>query len=99
MQEKLLQWAVDNITSLQLNVISSLLVLLREEGRPTLSKTVQTLLLTKRHQVVESISSLKEIESGYKYLGVANGLKKIISLKIFLENTIEILIHIDGLQI
>ena len=99
LQEKLRQWAVDNLSSLQLNVISSLLVILREEGHSTLPKTAQTLLQTKRHQVVESISSLKETESGYKYLGVAYGLKKIISSKIFLDDTIQILIHIDGLQI
>lgn len=49
--------------------------------------------------MVETITSLKETESYYKYLGVASGLKKIISPRIFSENTIEVLIHIDGLQI
>ncbi|CAD6216491.1 GSCOCG00011336001-RA-CDS [Cotesia congregata] len=98
-REKLRQWSLKNLNSLQLNVISELLVILREEGHPTLPKTAQALLQTKHHQVVETITSLKETDCDYKYLGVANGLKKMISSRVFLENTIEVLIHIDGMQI
>lgn len=99
LREKLRKWALNNRASLQSNTISELLVLLREEGHPTLPKTAQTLLQTKHHQIVESIPSLKETDSGYKYLGVAEGLRKMISPKIFLEDSIEVLIHIDGLQV
>ncbi|XP_074096472.1 uncharacterized protein LOC141525754 [Cotesia typhae] len=99
LQERLRQWALNNRANLQSNTISELLVLLREEGHPTLPKTAQTLLKTKPQQVVESIPSLKETDSDYKYLGVAEGLQKMILPKIFLEDTIEVLIHIDGIQV
>lgn len=38
LQEKLRQWALKNLANLQLNVISELLVLLRDEGHQTLPK-------------------------------------------------------------
>ncbi|XP_044587821.1 uncharacterized protein LOC123267321 [Cotesia glomerata] len=46
-QEKLRQWTLKNLNSLQLNVIAELLLLLREEGHPELPKTTQALLKTK----------------------------------------------------
>ncbi|XP_074105913.1 uncharacterized protein LOC141531799 isoform X2 [Cotesia typhae] len=98
-KKKLRQWALKNINSLQLNVISELLILLREEGHPTLPKTAQALLQTKHHHVSQSIVSLKGSNCDYKYLGIENGLKKIISPNIFVEHTIEIMVHIDGMQI
>lgn len=58
-QEKLRRWAVKNINSLQLNVISKLLVLLKDEGHPTLPKIAQSLLQTNHHKVNQSILSLK----------------------------------------
>ncbi|KAK0071962.1 hypothetical protein PV326_000627, partial [Microctonus aethiopoides] len=59
-REKLRQWALKNLDSLQLNVISELLVLLRELGHTTLPKTAQALLQTQHHQVIDCIRSLKE---------------------------------------
>ncbi|CAD6218234.1 GSCOCG00011425001-RA-CDS, partial [Cotesia congregata] len=98
-QEKLRQWALKNLNSLQLNVIAELLLLLRQEGHPELPKTTQALLKTKKHCVDQSILSLKGSYCDYKYLGIVNNLKKIIIPTIFIEDTIDVLIHIDGMQI
>lgn len=44
-------------------------------------------------------SSNRETEGAYVYLGIEKGLQKIISPKVYRENDIYVLIHIDGMQI
>lgn len=57
LQTKLRDWALRNSSNIRLNVISELLVLLREEGNVSLPKTAQTLLGTVHHRELQIMSS------------------------------------------
>lgn len=57
--EKIKQWILRNLDTLRLNVVSELLLILKEEGH-TLPRTVQTLLDTKHHRILQVIERLRE---------------------------------------
>lgn len=79
--------------------MTELLLILREEGHKTLLRTAQTLLGTKHHRIVQVKTSNRETECVYTYLGIKNGLEKIISSNIYHENEIPVFIHIDDMQV
>lgn len=81
--------------------MSELLLLLREEGHTSLPQTTQTLLGTKHHRVLQVMISNRETvcEGAYIYLGIKNGLEKIISPHVYHESEISVFIHINGMQI
>ncbi|XP_024891314.1 uncharacterized protein LOC112467079 [Temnothorax curvispinosus] len=97
--KKIKQWTLQNLDTLRLNVVSELLLILREEGHTSLPQTAQTLLGTKHSRVLQVMFSNRETEGAYMYLGIQNGLEKIISLDAYSENEIPVFIHIDGMQI
>lgn len=55
--EKILQWTLNNLGTLRLNVIIELLILVREERNRSLLKTTRTLLETKHHQILQIMNS------------------------------------------
>ncbi|EZA47524.1 hypothetical protein X777_16276 [Ooceraea biroi] len=97
-KEKIQQWTLNNIGSLQLNVVTDLLQILREEGHSTLPKTAQTLLGTTHHRILQQMQSVNGTGE-YIYIGIEHGLKRIIDPDIFIEKEIIIFVHIDGVQI
>lgn len=97
-ETKLTNWTLRNLSTLRLNVISELLLILREE-RYNLPKTAQTLLGTQHRRKLQIMQSAKGNSGEFIYLGIKNGLQKIISPEIYTEDKISILIHIDGMQI
>jgi len=74
--EKIAQWTLRNLDTLRLNVVTELLTLLREEGHTSLSQTAQTLLGTKHHCVLQVMTSNRETEGAYIYLGIQKGFEK-----------------------
>lgn len=96
---KLQQWVLKNIDTLRLNVVTELLLILREKGHASLPKKAQALLGTKHYRMLHVMQSNRETEGAYMYLGIQNGLEKLISPDVYRENEISVLIHIDGMQI
>lgn len=78
-------------------MITELLLVLREEGHMSLPKTAQNLLGTKHHRIVQVTSSNRATEGTYTYLGIKNGLEKIILPNVYCENYISVFTHIDGM--
>lgn len=97
--EKLRSWTLDNINILNLNVVTQLLKILREEGHEDLPKTSQQLLNTKHCRPMTSVLSKRETNGSYIYIGIKNVLQKIISPDIYKEEIISVQIHIDGISI
>lgn len=91
--DKILQWALKNLDTLRLNVITELLLLLREEGHISLPKS---LLGTKHHRIVQVMNSNRATDGTYTYLGIKNGLDKVISPNVYCENYISVFTHIDA---
>ncbi|XP_011883657.1 PREDICTED: uncharacterized protein LOC105570817 [Vollenhovia emeryi] len=98
-KSKIQQWTLDNLDTLQLNVVTDLLRILREEGHSSLPRTAQSLLGTKHHRILQQIKSNKNTQGEYIYIGIEHGLNHIINTQIFIEKEICILVHIDGVQI
>lgn len=92
--EKIRQWTLDNLGSLQLNVVSKLLLILREDGHSSLPKTAQSLLGTKHHRILQEVRSVKNSIGEYIYIGIKHGLNRIIDLHIFIEKEMSTLIHV-----
>ncbi|XP_048507873.1 uncharacterized protein LOC125500186 [Athalia rosae] len=98
-KDKLRAWVLKNIGTLRLSVISELLVILRSEGYVSLPKTAQAFLGTTHSRKVQPMLSNRNTSGEYLYLGIQEGLDKRISSNIYTEDTIQILVHIDGMQI
>jgi len=58
--EKIQQWTLNNLDSLQLNVVTDLFQILREEGHSSLLKTAQNLLGIEHHRILQQIRSVKD---------------------------------------
>lgn len=99
LRQKLHEWAVENLASLQINVITKLHVILRAEGHDDRPKTGQTLLGTVHVRKTQVMKSRNGNDGEYIYLGIESSLKKQIELKVYTEPGISVLIHIDGLQV
>lgn len=99
LNEKLRSWALKNINTLRLNVVTELLTILREEGHEDLPKTSKQLLRTKHCRPMKTLVSKRETSGSYIYIGIKNVLQKIISSDIYSEQTIAIQLHIDGISI
>lgn len=98
-KSKIQQWTLDNLDTLQLNVVTDLLRILREEGHLSLPTTAQSLLGTKHHRILQQMKSNKNTQGEYIYIGIEPGLHQVINTQIFIEEEICILVHIDGVQI
>lgn len=92
-------WALNNLNTWRLSVVSELLLILRRNGHETLPKTAQTLLNTQHHRTLNLMPSCKGGHGEFAYLGIHYALKNIIKPNVFLANTISVLAHIDGAQI
>lgn len=88
-----------NLDTLCLSVVTELLVLLREEGHVSLPYTAQDLLGTQHKRRLLIMTSNREMDGSYVYLGIQRGLERIISLSVYNESDISILVHIDGIQV
>lgn len=99
MKEKLVAFALKHAKTLQHNVLTDLLKLLRSEGYVNLPKTAQTLLGTKNFQGVRPMLSKKGTLGRYAYIGIENQFKKRISPDVFTDETIEAFVNIDGVQV
>lgn len=97
--EKIAQWTLRNLDTLRLNVVTELLSILREQGHTSLPRTAQALLGTKHHRILQTMTSNRETEGSYMYLGIQRGLEKIVSPNVYRESEICVLIHVDGMQI
>lgn len=95
--QKIRQWVLKNLGTLRLNVVTELLLLLRDEGFTTLPKTGQTLLGTTHYRTVQVMSSFQGTDGSYAYLGIKHGLKKIIPVD-YKKREIKIFIHSDGMH-
>lgn len=98
LEKKLRQWALQNLNTLCLNVVTALLSALRSEGFTDLPKTAQTLLGTNHCRMLQQMKGGKNTVGQFIYLGIEAGLKKIISNK-YKEEEIAVFVHIDGMQI
>lgn len=98
LENKLREWALKNQDKLCLNVVSELLVILRSEGFSNLPRTAQTLLGTHHHRVLSQMKSSKCTSGEYVYLGIKNGLEKIIS-STYKEDEIKVFVHVDAMQL
>lgn len=99
MHAKVRDWALRNSSTLRLNVISEILVILREEGYVSLPKMAQTLLGTTHRRELQVMASATANDGEYAYLGIEHGLRKIICSDIYRVDTISAIIHIDGMQV
>lgn len=97
-REKLCLWAIKNIDILRLNVVSELLVILKEEGDPSLPKTAETLLGRTHRQVFLPMTTNRQTDGSYIYMGFENALKNVIC-NIYTEDRIRVDVHIDGMAI
>lgn len=98
LREKIRLWTIKNIDTLRLNVVSELLVILKEEGHPTLPRTAEALLGTTHCQVLKPMTSNRQTDGSYIYLGIQKALTTMIS-DIYTEDRICVDVHIDGMSI
>lgn len=99
MEQKIRDWAVRNQTNVTLTAVTDLLNVLRSEGYASLPKTTETLLGTMHCRPLQQMPGINNIVGEYIYLGLKKGLKNIISPEVYIEETISLLIHVDGMQV
>lgn len=97
-KEKIRQWTLRNLTTLRLNVVTDLLLLLRDEGYTSLPKSAQTLLGSTHRTVLQVMKSLYQSDGSYIHLGIEHGLKNIIPME-YDKSEIKVFVHVDGVQI
>lgn len=98
-RERILNWTINILSTLRLNVVSELLCELRSMGHNELPKTAHALLETKHHRIIRIMESAKGTDGEYFYFGIKDRLKKNLDYTAYKEDMIKILIHIDGMQI
>ncbi|XP_063972048.1 uncharacterized protein LOC135172907 [Diachasmimorpha longicaudata] len=99
MEQKINQWAVKFRRATTAEAIDELLAILRSEGYTSIPKTTRQLLQTPHCRHLTTMRGVHEIPGEFIYLGIASGLRKIISTQIYRENDISLLVHIDGMQV
>lgn len=98
LENKLKHWCLKNLETLCLNVVTDLLLVLQSEGYTNLPKTAQTLLGTKHSRTLQQMRSCKNTVGEFIYLGIENGLKKVISHD-YTDDEISVFIHVDGMSL
>lgn len=93
---RLRSWALKHINTLTNNTLTDLLIQLRREGYTQFPKTAETFLGTKRDVSVQVMTSQKGSSCLYTYLGIENCLRTRISRNIYKEDSIRVLVNIDG---
>ena len=98
-KQKILDWSIKNITSINNKMLSELLCILKTE-HDEFPKTATTFLQTKNlGNVVKFMLSANGSFGTYIYFGLENALKLMINPKIYVKDIIEIFVNIDGVQI
>lgn len=98
LKEKLRDWMLKNRKTLNMSVVSELLVILRGEGHRELPKTCQTLIHTPHRRELQRMLSAKKTEAEYLYVGIEKTLNRMISSPVYVEDHISLIVHIDGMQ-
>lgn len=99
MYTKIRNWAKNNITKIHLSTITELLAILKSEGYTHFPNTVHSLLGFKHSIKITTVQTKKGTMGNYIYLGIKNGLENRINLRIFTDNEINVMLHIDGMNI
>lgn len=98
-EEKVRQWALNNIGIIHFNVVSEMLAILQSEGYHNLPSNARQLLGYKHTTHSKPIAPKKKTVGQYVYLGIRNALEKRITKGIYDEDTINILVYIDGMSV
>lgn len=92
-------WSIKHISWLNNKMLSELLCILKTEHNE-FPQTATTFLQTKKSKNnVKPMLGANESFGTYIYFGLENALKLMINSDIYMENYIEILVNIDGVQI
>lgn len=98
-EQKIRNWSMKHISNLNNKMLSELLCILKVEHNE-FPKTAEAFLRTnKSRNVVKPMLSANGSYGTYIYFGLEKVLTLIINPEIYVEDTIEILVNIDGVQI
>ncbi|XP_075159116.1 uncharacterized protein LOC142232260 [Haematobia irritans] len=99
-ESKLKNWIFTNIRTLTQKSIDDILMVLRSEGYTSLPICAKTFLGTSAVQTEKTIMKCSDDTLGeFKYFGIFSNLSTIIDPRQFHGNEIDLLIHVDGMEI
>lgn len=99
-REKIKHWILRNLSTLTQKAIDEILIVLRSEGYISLPKSCKTLLGTSSITCDEKIIKSSDDTLGkFKYFGIRPSLDAIICPSRYLENGINLIVHVDGMDI
>lgn len=98
--QKIKNWILRNIHVLTQSSIDDILMVLRSEGYTSLPKSVKTLLGTSCLGTEKRIMKSADDTMGhFKYFGITENLSAIIDPDIYISNEINLIIHVDGMDL
>ncbi|XP_057340289.1 uncharacterized protein LOC130677522 [Microplitis mediator] len=99
LHSKLIKWVINNIDKLPLTSVDELLQVLISEGYKTFPPTAHALLGYKHCINSQRVLTKNGTFGQYLYLGILNGLENRIDPGAFNEDSIKIVVFIDGMKI